>query len=266
MIKLKTLILGGIGLIWWLTKPKRRDRDMLAWRGNFAHRGLHDKQAPENTRAAFQRALDRGYGFEFDVQLTKDDKLVVHHDFDGRRSFGSDVRLDQLSLEELRNKKLFGTDETIMTLDELLDLIGGRVGLILEIKAEHNTEHISQLVAEKLDKYIGEVVIESFHPLVLYWFRRHRPHLIRGQLAYDSFSVEPMIINFCLSHYLFNFLARPHFVAYSYGDRYSLGLWLQHWLHRTPMVAYTVKNQQDHRIAQEMFPTIIFEQYLPEEL
>lgn len=53
----------------------------------YAHRGLHDGEAgiPENTMAAFRRAVDAGFGIELDVQLTKDEEVVVFHDFDLKR-------------------------------------------------------------------------------------------------------------------------------------------------------------------------------------
>ena len=48
----------------------------------YAHRGLHDNEtdAPENSMAAFRKAVDAGYGIELDVQLTKDRIPVVFHD------------------------------------------------------------------------------------------------------------------------------------------------------------------------------------------
>ena len=50
----------------------------LLRRYRYAHRGFHDKpQVPENSLAAFRRAIERGFGAELDVHLTKDGKLVV---------------------------------------------------------------------------------------------------------------------------------------------------------------------------------------------
>ena len=264
MIKKRHVLLGGLGLLWWLTKPQRRDQEMLPWQGNFSHRGLHDKDAPENTRPAFEKSIEHGWGYEFDVQLTKDDQLVIHHDYDGARSFGQDVRLEDLTLAELRQFDLFGTDQHIMTLPELLALTAGRVPIILEIKAEKNTWHISRLVAEVMDDYAGPFVIESFHPFVLAWFRIHRPTYIRGQLSYNAFGRSgKTITNFMLTHYLFNVLARPHFAAHAFEDRNDFGLKLQHWLHQTPLVVYTVQTPREEIEARKMFHTIIFENYRP---
>ena len=54
----------------------------------YAHRGLYDNisDAPENSLAAFQKAVDAGYGIELDVQMTADGKVVVVHDFNLKRT------------------------------------------------------------------------------------------------------------------------------------------------------------------------------------
>ena len=56
----------------------------------FAHRGLYDNnsEAPENSMAAFRRAVEHGYGIELDVQLSKDGVPVIFHDFDLARACG----------------------------------------------------------------------------------------------------------------------------------------------------------------------------------
>ena len=61
----------------------------LLRRYRYAHRGFHDKpQVPENSLAAFRRAIERGFGAELDVHLTKDGKLVVFHDSTLQRCTG----------------------------------------------------------------------------------------------------------------------------------------------------------------------------------
>ena len=53
------------------------------------HRGLHDNKIyPENSLGAFEQAIEHGYGIEFDVYLTKDDELIVHHDLFIKRTCG----------------------------------------------------------------------------------------------------------------------------------------------------------------------------------
>ena len=60
----------------------RAERTAITAHKFYAHRGLFDNEgdAPENSLAAFRKAVEAGYGMEMDIQLTKDDKLVVFHD------------------------------------------------------------------------------------------------------------------------------------------------------------------------------------------
>ena len=61
----------------------------------YAHRGLHDNatQAPENSMAAFRKAVDAGFGIELDIQLTKDKIPVVFHDFTLKRVCGGEGKI-----------------------------------------------------------------------------------------------------------------------------------------------------------------------------
>ena len=68
----------------------------------YAHRGLHDKpRIPENSMAAFRRAVERGFGAELDVHLMKDGNLAVIHDSSLKRTAGADVRIEDLTVEDL---------------------------------------------------------------------------------------------------------------------------------------------------------------------
>ena len=82
-------------------------KGLSALRGwNYAHRGLHGEGVPENSMAAFQRALEQGYGIELDIHLMKDGNLAVIHDSSLLRTAGVDVRIENLSAEELPNYPL----------------------------------------------------------------------------------------------------------------------------------------------------------------
>ena len=85
---------------------------------------------------AFERAVNAGYGIELDVRETRDHVLVVHHDETLERSCGDSRRVCDVSLEELRQLPLFGTDERIPTFEEVLRLIDSKVPLIVELKTD----------------------------------------------------------------------------------------------------------------------------------
>lgn len=100
----------------------------------YAHRGLHDKELPENSLAAFGAAVDRGFGIELDVRLTKDGVLVVFHDDTLTRMCGVDKRVSELTLDEIKELKLAGSEYGVPTLEEFLDCVGGKVPLLIELK------------------------------------------------------------------------------------------------------------------------------------
>ena len=192
---------------------------------NYAHRGLHsrDKSVPENSLAAFTLAARAGYGAELDVRLTKDGQVVVFHDSTLKRVCGVDKRVDELTLAELRELRLCGTEQRIPLLTEALKALHGAGPLIVELKdGKHNRELCEKTYAI-LEQYRGEVCIESFNPFIVAWFRFHAPDLIRGQLAapmkdYVDDGMKPAMA-FALSHNLFNPIARPQFIAYKVGPR-----------------------------------------------
>ena len=71
----------------------------------YAHRGLHDNatEAPENSMAAFRKAVDAGFGIELDIQLTKDRIPVVFHDFTLKRVCGGEGKICDYTYEELQS-------------------------------------------------------------------------------------------------------------------------------------------------------------------
>jgi len=101
--------------------------------GIIAHRGS-SLASPENTLRAFQLGIDEGAtAIELDVQRTADGKIVVMHDADLKRVSGSPLVVQKSTFDEIRAVKVDG--EPIPTLDEVIDLTKGRVGLLVELKS-----------------------------------------------------------------------------------------------------------------------------------
>lgn len=136
-----------------------------------AHRALHDLSAgrPENSRAAVRAAVDAGVGIEIDVQLSADNKAMVFHDYALERltpERGA-VRLREASA--LAAIPLKGGDEGIPTLEEILDLIAGRVPLLVEFKDQDgamgpDVGPLETAAAELLGRYRGDLAVMSFNP------------------------------------------------------------------------------------------------------
>ncbi len=256
-------LLGGY---LYLIAPQRADkakREALSGR-NYAHRGLHnkDRSIPENCLVGFQKALDAGYGMEFDVHITKDDQLVVFHDNSLQRMCGVDGVIEDLTLSEIRQLRLAGTEEKIPSFDEVLALVDGRAPLIIELKDSKcgRNDRLCQLVAERLDHYNGPYCIESFHPLIVAWFRRHRPDTVRGQLVMqaDGYKGEvPAPGGFLMSRGLTGFLTRPNFIAHRKGEQ-SLSLRLTEALGAMRFV-WTVHPEDGPEQLQKENDGLIFE-------
>lgn len=106
-----------------------------------AHRGASGS-APEHTRPAFERALDLGVDMiELDVQLSRDGELVVIHDLDLQRTTNGTGPVRERSLAELKTLDAGGwyspqfAGERVLDLGEVIDIVGTRARLNVEVKA-----------------------------------------------------------------------------------------------------------------------------------
>lgn len=123
-----------------------------------AHRGLA-LDAPENTMLAFLKALSAGVShLETDVHASADGQAVVSHDVDLTRVAGRDVRVDQLTMAELRRVDL-GSGQGFSSLAELLDAFpDARVNI--DIKSSAAIEPTIRTIADA--KATDRVLVTSF--------------------------------------------------------------------------------------------------------
>ena len=114
--------------------------------------------------------------------------------------------------------------------------------------------------------YEGPYLVESFNPLCLYRLRRTAPGIIRGQLVAsreETAESTGKLQAVALSGLLTNVLSRPDFVAYNIADTTSPAPRLQRRLYRTPMAAWTVRDEAQWKTAQTRGDMIIFERIRP---
>lgn len=235
---------------------------------SYAHRGLHGIGLPENSMAAFKAALDGGYGIEFDLHLLADGNLAVIHDSLLKRTTGAEGRIEDLTTEELKNYHLEGTEQTIPTFRELLDLYAGKAPLIVELKpVGGNHAALCKATCDMLESYEGAYCIESFDPRCIQWLKKNRPQIIRGQLSEDFVKGDqkmPLALRFVLTHLLMNFLTVPDFVAYKFADRNrSVSVWLCRKLYRAQGVSWTLRSQEEYDTAVKEGWLPIFEGFRP---
>lgn len=249
---------------------KRREQMKPFEEVYIAHRGLFDNhsKAPENSLAAFQKAVQAGYGIELDVQMTADHQMVVFHDASLKRMCGADLRLTDLTWQELKRYRLADSDETIPLFRDVLNIIDGKVPVIVEIKVQNRYLETTRYLARIMDHYQGVYCIESFHPLAVAWFRRHRPEVIRGQLStnYRKDHIrQPAPVRFILTNLLFNGYSRPDFIAYNYKFSSQFSYRLCRRLYSIENAAWTIHSQEALNQAKEVFQIFIFDSFIPEK-
>ena len=212
-----------------------------------AHRGLHGGGVLENSLAAYEAAIQKGYNIEIDVHILADDELVVFHDNTLERIFGENIELQDMTYEQLSRYTLPFVNEKIPTFKQVLDYVNGRTGLLIEIKTYVRTR-VAELVAEALDGYVGQYAIQSFSPTALSWYRRHHPEIPTGILASD-------VLSFAL--YWANKI-KPDFISYmvsNLNDRRAITLRAK----APKLIAWTVTNPILEARARTYAENIIFE-------
>ncbi|MBR2589337.1 MAG: hypothetical protein IKE65_00260 [Clostridia bacterium] len=163
------------------------------------HRGA-SAYAPDNTRAAFELAIQMGAdGVETDIHLTKDGIPVIQHNYEIDRNSNGKGYVEEMTYEELLQFD-FGSwkgeqfkGEKIMTLDECLDFAHKHMRLInLELKQTKNLNSpIVEKTLEVVKKYkmTDRVLLSSFDHELLKKAQRLCPELLIGAL-YDEAEVE----------------------------------------------------------------------------
>lgn len=264
--------LGAAGAWCALLRPRR---SQPGWEKlasvKYAHRGLHDAALgiPENSMAAFSRAIERGFGAELDVHLMADGNLAVVHDSSLRRVCGADVCIEDLTAAELGNYPLMGTAETIPLFGEVLELFEGKTPLVIELKVERgNYVPLTDAVMKALEGWGGAYCVESFHPAALLRLREKYPNVLRGQLGQNFMRGSEvgnlaMPARFVLTHLLTTGLTRPDFISYKWEDRKEPSLRLMRALYGVHEVGWTVREEETMDALARDGVVPIFENFIP---
>ncbi len=161
----------------------------------FAHRGA-SCYAPENTLAAFELALKQNApAIELDATLTKDHQVVVFHDSDTERITGLKGKINQLTLNEIRELdagSYFDSSfqgEKIPSLEEVFELVGDKLLINIELKNYATPlDPLPEAVAALIKKWSLQhnVLISSFNPLALWKIKHSAPDIPIALLALDG--------------------------------------------------------------------------------
>lgn len=239
--------------LYWLKRP-------------IAHRGLHDAAAGvvENSAASVTDALGHGYAIEVDLQCAADHMPVVFHDATLDRLTDETGPVAARDVESLRAIALRGTNNRILSLPDLLALVGGYVPLVLEVKSTWRGDgKFEANIAKQLAAYAGPVAVMSFDPYSVAAFRELAPTLPRGlvacRFAAEHWADLSIWQRFAMRHLLTSAFARPHFIAYDIGALPAVAPLIAKLVFGLPLLTWTVRTKADRERALRYTDAMIFE-------
>ena len=247
--------------------------DPAAFLKPIAHRGLHDARhgLVENTASAFAAALEKGYGIECDVRPSACDTPMVFHDDTLERLVEHTDPVSAHDAAALKRLKFRTGADPMLDLAELLELVGGRQPILVEIKSEWDPPNRAFLegIAGLAVSYKGPLALMSYDPAVMAAVKELAPQVPRGIVS-GLIEDEPHWRGklgperaYRLSHLLESRDAAPDFYAYQVGAlptpvtrfvREVLGL---------PLFTWTVRTEEERAIAARWADAPIFEGFEP---
>ena len=252
-------------------RPRRDCGDLVR---PIAHRGLHVKAVGsvggiiENTASAFEAAIARGYGIECDLQPADDNTPVVFHDDTLDRLTASTGPLTAYTARSLRRVKMHDTQDRILLLTELLELVAGRVPLLIEIKSDWRDDNgaFARAIAPLLKSYKGPYGLMSFDPRRVAPFAQLLPGvpcgIVAGGIRMDL-HVVPWLRRWTTRRLWHNDLVQPDFLAYYVRGLPSAAAGLRQRPPGLPLFTWTVRTAADRAKALRHADAMIFEGFEP---
>ena len=225
-----------------------------------AHRGLFDREKiPENSMLAFDKALEKGYSIEVDVNMTQDGYIVVFHDNSLKRMTGIKNDITTMTLSEIKKLKLLGTENKIPTFEDVLLQVSGKVPILIEVKPNSKYKELMEKLINLLEKYNGKYSIQSFDPRIVYWLKKNMPQISRGQISSKNIrEVKSRILKILLGKMVFNVITKPNFVSYQYLS-INEKFYKKQKNKGREVIAWTLKNKEDYEKIRDYCDMVVFE-------
>jgi len=238
-----------------------------------AHRGLHDRARGriENTAPAFLAAIQKNYGIECDLQAAKDGTPMVFHDDKLERLTGEPGRISYLAPAALMRLRCRGQDARILTFAEFLDLVGGRVPLLVEVKTNTATplETFLDRIARQARAYKGPIALMSFDRDVVAALARLAPTVPRGpvigthQLPARWWATPAAAGSATISRVLNRAPAGSGFLAVDVRMLRVARTWMTRHSLELPLFSWTIRTRRERAAAARWADAPIFESYEP---
>lgn len=206
-----------------------------------SHRGIYNnKDVPENSLLAFKKAIKLNYPIELDINITKDNILIVFHDNNLKRMTGLNRNIMDMTYNEIKNLYLLNTKEKIPTLEEVLKLVNGKVLLDIEIKNSNKYKILTNKLVRTLDKYNGNYIIQSFDYRSLLVLKKNYPNITRGALISNN-----------SKHKLYSYIATKIFIKLCKVNFISIPKKLlnnkkyKKYINNYPTYIWTIKSKEE---------------------
>lgn len=247
-------------------------RDRALFLRPIAHRGLHDAHRGriENSPAAFAAAIARSHGIECDLRAAAGGLPIVFHDATLERLVAASGPVSAVDATALRGLRYRESGEPILSYAELLELVGGRVPVLVEVKSEWSPPDHAFLaeIARLSTAYAGPVALMSFDPAVMAVLRALAPSVPRGIVS-GLFKDEHGetwwrdVIDearaYRLAHLLESAPAAPDFYAYHIKALPTPVTRFVREVLAQPLFTWTVRTAEDWQAARQWADAPIFE-------
>lgn len=236
----------------------------LTWlkKGYFAHRGLHNESIPENTKMAFLNAVDNDYSIEFDIRITKDNKLIVFHDRNLLRLCGVNIDIEKALYDDIKDFKIKCSDETIPLLIQALEVIPEKTKLLIELKSSKKYKIMVSLFLKTMSYYDYTYAVQSFDFRIINLFKKEAPRIARGNIVKNCPFKATALYNL-IQYVLLNILTKPDFINYRFEELPNVivdKLKNKGYL----IFSYAVRNEQELIFMRERYDNAVFEAFMPE--
>jgi glycerophosphoryl diester phosphodiesterase len=239
-----------------------------------AHRGLHNIRdgRPENSRTAFEAAIAAGYGIELDLQLSRDGRAMVFHDYSLTRLTGLSGAIQQRNAAELSASPLLhGASQTIPTFAEVLRLVAGRVPLLVELKDQDgamgpNIGALEDDVAKCAARYEGPIAFMSFNPNSVVAMAERLPQFARGLTTCPMTDTDSLMVPAEQRAHLARIadFTRSNSCFISHDHRYLDNPRVAELKAQgVPILCWTTKTPAEQERALTIADNVTFEQYTP---
>lgn len=223
-----------------------------------AHRGLHSTEHKifENTLSAAKAAIENGFPIELDLQFSGNKVPMVFHDELLDRMTGRAGNIRELTLEQLSDVTIHDTDDKIPEFSRFLELVAGRVGLVVELKGiKAKDDGFVEAVVKLVSDYQGPFVLMSFEHHLLETIRNLAPELPLGLTAYgreDKYQQHKGIVE----------RLDLDFISYHVDH---LDTEFVHQFRKTgrPIICWTVETPEQQEFSEKFADQITFEGFRP---